>query len=135
MAEKKIFKFTAKVLLGLLGLWAFVVPILYMFGITIHFPFIVTASNEIPYHRLLAVRTSVFFTFSYFVFRFLFIEYSKLYPIQFLDIFLKSLTLSGLVVFLIIGVEIREYVYVIFFCGCSIITHAICGKKFRKYFN
>ena len=135
MAEKKIFKFTAKVLLGLLGLWAFVVPILYMFGITIHFPFIVTGSSEIPYHRLLAVRTSVFFTFSYFVFRFLFIEYSKLYPIRFLDIFLKSLTLTSLMVYLSLGLEIGEYVVVIYFFTFSIITHIISGKKFRKYFN
>ena len=135
MAEKKIFKLISKFLLGFLGLWALIIPILYIFGTTIYFPFKISGGGEIPYYRLQAVRLAVCLTFSYFAFRFLFIEYSKLYPIQFLDIFLKSLSLSGLLVFLIIGVEIREYVYVIFFCGCSIITHAICGKKFRKYFN
>mgnify|MGYP005743453379 FL=1 len=135
MAEKKIIKLTAKILLGLLGLWAFIIPIIYIFGITIYFPFKISGGEEIPYHRLQAVRIAVCITFSYFTFRFLFVEYSRLYPVEFLDVFLKSLTLTSFLVYLSIGLELKEYVFVIFFLGCSIITHIISGKKFRKYFN
>ena len=135
MAEKKIFKLISKFLLGFLGLWALIIPILYIFGTSIYFPFKISGGGEIPYHRLQAVRLAVCLTFSYFAFRFLFIEYSKLYPIRFLDIFLKSLALTSLLVYLSMGVGIREYILVIFFFACSIITHIISGKKFRKYFN
>ena len=135
MVEKKIIKLTSKILLGFLGLWALIIPILYIFGITIYFPFQISGGGEIPYYRLQAVRLAVCLTFSYFAFRFLFIEYSKLYPIQFLDVFLKSLALTSLLVYFTTGTEIREYVFVFFFFACSIITHIISGKKFRKYFN
>ena len=110
-------------------------PLLYIFGTTIYFPFKISGGGEIPYHRLQAVRLAVCLTFSYFAFKFLFVEYSKLYPVQFLDVFLKSLALTSLLVYLSTGVEIREYVLVFFFFACSIITHIISGKKFRKYFN
>ena len=135
MAEKKIFKLISKFLLGFLGLWALIIPILYIFGTSIYFPFKISGGGEIPYHRLQAVRLAVCLTFSYFAFKFLFIEYSKLYPIRFLDIFLKSLTLTSLMVYLSMGLEIGEYVVVIYFFTFSIITHIISGKKFRKYFS
>ena len=135
MAEKNVYKLTAKILIGFLGLWALIIPILYIFGTTIYFPFKISGGGEIPYYRLQAVRLAVCLTFSYFAFRFLFIEYSKLYPIQFLDVFLKSLALTSLLVYFSSGVEIREYTLVFFFFACSIITHIISGKKFRKYFN
>ena len=135
MAVKKILKLIAKIVIGFLGLWALIISILYIFGTTIYFPFKISGGEEIPYHRLQAVRIAVCITFSYFAFRYLFIEYSKLYPVQFLDIFLKSLTLTSLLIYLNIGVELKEYVLVVFFLICSIITHITSGKKFRKYFN
>ena len=135
MAERNTYKLIAKILLGFLGLWALIIPILYIFGTSIYFPFKISGGEEIPYYRLQAVRLAVCLTFAYFAFRFIFVEYSKLYPIQFLDVFLKSLALTSLLVYLSMGVGIREYVLVIFFFACSIITHVISGKKFRKYFN
>ena len=98
MAENKTYKLTAKIIIGFLALWALIVPILQVFGTTIVFPLRISESGEIPYYRLLGVRTAVCFTFVYFAFRFLFIEYSKFYPIKFLDIFLKILFLSNLFV-------------------------------------
>ena len=135
MAKNNQYKLIAKIIIGFLALWAFLVPILQVFGTTIVFPLRISESGEIPYYRLLGVRTAVCFTFVFFAVRFLFIEYSKFYPIQFLDIFLKSLTLSSLLVYLNVGVELKEYILVIFFLTCSVITHITSGKKFRKYFN
>ena len=135
MAENKTYKLTAKIIIGFLALWALIVPILQVFGTTIVFPIRISESGEIPYYRLLGVRTAVCFTFVFFAFRFLFIEYSKFYPIKFLDIFLKILFLSNLFVFLAHGVEIGEYVLLIVVFPILIITHIVSGKNFRKYFK
>ena len=135
MAENNKYKLIAKIIIGFLALWALIVPILSVLGTTIVFPLRISESGEIPYYRLLGVRTAVCFTFVYFAFRFLFIEYSKFYPIKFLDIFLKILFLSNLFVFLAHGVEIGEYVLLIVVFPILIITHIISGKNFRKYFK
>jgi hypothetical protein len=135
MAEINKYKLIAKIIIGFLALWALIVPILQVFGTTIVFPLRISESGEIPYYRLLGVRTAVCFTFVYFAVRFLFIEYSKFYPIKFLDIFLKILFISNLLVWFAHGAEIGEYVLLIVFLPLLIITHIISGEKFRKYFG
>ena len=135
MAEINKYKLIAKIIIGFLALWALIVPILQVFGTTIVFPLRISESGEIPYYRLLGVRTAVCFTFVYFAVRFLFIEYSKFYPIKFLDIFLKILFISNLLVWFAHGVEIGEYVLFIVFLPLLVITHIISGEKFRKYFG
>jgi hypothetical protein len=135
MAEINKYKLIAKIIIGFLALWALIVPILQVLGTTIVFPLRISESGEIPYYRLLGVRTAVCFTFVYFAVRFLFIEYSKFYPIKFLDIFLKILFISNLLVWFAHGAEIGEYVLLIVFLPLLIITHIISGEKFRKYFG
>jgi hypothetical protein len=135
MAEINKYKLIAKIIIGFLALWTLIVPILSVFGTTIVFPLRISESGEIPYYRLLGVRTAVCFTFVYFAVSFLFIEYSKFYPIKFLDIFLKILFLSNLFVFLAHGVEIGEYVLLIVIFPILIITQIFSVKNFRKYFK
>ena len=135
MAKNNKYKLIAKIIIGFLALWALIVPILQVFGTTIVFPLRISESGEIPYYRLLGVRTAVCFTFVFFAVRFLFIEYSKFYPIKFLDIFLKILFISNLLVWSTHGAEIDEYILLIIFIPLLIITHIISGEKFRKYFS
>lgn len=135
MAENNKYKLIAKIIIGFLALWALIVPLLQVFGTTIVFPLRISESGEIPYYRLLGVRTAVCFTFVYFAVRFLFLEYSKFYPIKFLDIFLKILFISNLLVWFAHGAKIGEYVLLIIFLPLLIITHIISGEKFRKYFK
>ena len=135
MAKNNQYKLIAKIIIGFLASWALIVPLLQVFGTTIVFPLRISESGEIPYYRLLGVRTAVCFTFVYFAVRFLFLEYSKFYPIKFLDIFLKILFISNLLVWSAHGVEIGEYVLLIVVFPILIITHIISGKKFRKYFK
>ena len=89
----------AKIIIGILSLWALGFIIAEIMGVTIYFPFTIVEKQEIPYHRITSVRLAVFLTFAYFGFRYIFFQTEKLYPIQFLDIYLKSLTISGLFVF------------------------------------
>ena len=125
----------AKIIIGLLSLWALASVIAEIMGITIYFPLNVVERQEIPYHRVASVRLSVFLTFAYFGFRYLFFQSEKLFPIQFLDIYIKSLTICGFFVFYTSQVEIREYYFVLFFFVVSIILHFASRNKIRSYFN
>ena len=125
----------AKIIIGVLSLWAVVSVIAEIMGVTIYFPFNVVERQEIPYYRIVSVRLSVFLTFAYFGFRYLFFQSEKLFPIQFLDIYIKSLTICGFFVFYTSQVEIREYYFVLFFFIVSIILHFASRNKIRSYFN
>ena len=125
----------AKFIIGLLSLWAVAFIIAEIIGVTIYFPFNVVERQEIPYHRVASVRLSVFLTFAYFGFRYLFFQSEKLFPIQFLDIYIKSLTICGFFVFYTSQVDIREYYFVLFFFIVSIILHFASRNKIRSYFN
>ena len=125
----------AKIIIGLLSLWALASVIAEIMGVTIFFPLNVVEKQEIPYHRVASVRLSVFLTFAYFGFRYLFFQSEKLFPIQFLDIYIKSLTICGFFVFYTTQVEIREYYFVLFFFIVSIILHFASRNKIRSYFN
>ena len=128
-------KILSKLIVGILSLWAAFIIISELMGITVYFPFNFVEREEIPYHRINSVRLSVFLTFIYFGIRYLFMQSEKLYPIQFLDVYLKSLTLCGMFVFYSTGVELREYYFILFFLIVSIITHFASRYKIRSYFN
>ena len=125
----------AKIIIGILSLWAISSIIGELMGITIYFPLNVVEKQEIPYHRINSVRLSVLLTFAYFGFRYLFFQSEKLYPIQFLDVYIKSLTICGLFVFYTSKVEFREYYFVLFFFIVSLILHFASRNKIRSYFN
>ena len=125
----------AKIIIGLLSLWALSSVIAEIIGVTIFFPFNIVEKQEIPFHRVSSVRLSVFLTFAYFGFRYLFFQSEKLYPIQFLDIYIKSLVVCGFFVFYTSQVELREYYFVSFFFVVSVILHFASRNKIRNYFN
>ena len=128
-------KTLAKIIIGVLSLWAISSFIAELMGVTIYFPFNIVEKQEIPYHRISSIRLSVILTFSYFGFRYLFLQSEKLYPIQFLDIYIKSLTICSLFIFYSSQVELREYYFVIFFFVVSIILHFASRNRMRSYFN
>ena len=125
----------AKIIIGILSLWALVFIIAEIIGVTIYFPFTIVEKQEIPYHRITSVRLAVFLTFAYFGFRYLFFQTEKLYPIQFLEIYIKSLTVCCLFVFYNSEVEYREYYFVLFLFIVSLILHFASRNRIRNYFN
>ena len=128
-------KILSKIIVTILSLWAVFIIISEIMGFTVYFPFNFVDREEIPYHRINSVRLSVFLTFIYFGVRYIFMQSEKLYPIQFLDIYLKSLTLCGIFVFYSTGVELREYYFILFFLVVSTVTHFASRNKIRSYFN
>ena len=125
----------AKLIIGLLSLLSLLFIIAEIIGVTIFFPFNIVEKQEIPYHRITSVRLAVFLTFAYFGFRYLFLQSERLYPIQFLEICIKSFTICCLFVFYTSQVEVREYYFVFFFFIVSLILHFASRKKIRSYFN
>ena len=128
-------KILSKIIVSLLSLWAISSVIAELIGVTVYFPFNIIERQEIPYHRITSVRLSVLLTFAYFGFRYIFFQSEKLYPIQFLDIYIKSLTICCLFVFYTNQMEIREYYFVFFLFIVSIILHYASRKKIKSYFN
>ena len=128
-------KILSKIIVSLLSLWAVSSVIAELIGVTVYFPFNIIERQEIPYHRIASVRLSVLLTFAYFGLRYIFFQTEKLYPIQFLDIYIKSLTICCLFVFYTNQMEIREYYFVLFLFIVSIILHYASRKKIRSYFN
>ena len=126
----------SKIIVSILTLWAIFILISEIMGITVYFPLNFVGKEEIPYHRINSVRLSVFLTFIYFGFRYLFFQSEKLYPIQFLEIYIKSLTFCGVFVFYSLKIPVSEWRFVLFFLIVSIILHFASSqiKRNKKLF-
>ena len=126
----------AKLIIFLLTLFAFIMIIGFIFNFSIVFPF--TISNDVknvPEHRLHAVRLATAATFAYFGARFIFFQTTKLYPIQFLGIFLFFLATIGSIVFYKYQVTLSEYTVSIFWFLISIVLYQAGKPEFRNYFR
>ena len=126
----------AKIIIFLLTSFAFIMIIGFVFNFSIVFPF--TISNDVkdvPEHRLHAVRLATAATFAYFGARFIFLQTTKLYPIQFLGIFLFFLATIGSIVFYKYQVSLSEYAVSIFWLIISIVLYQAGKPEFRSYFR
>ena len=126
----------AKLIIFLLTAFAFIMIIGFIFNFSIVFPF--TISNDVkdvPEHRLHAVRLATAATFAYFGARYIFFQTTKLYPIQFLGIFLFFLATIGSIVFYKYQVVLSEYTVSIFWFLISIVLYQAGKPEFRNYFR
>ena len=129
-------RFMAKLIVVLLTLFAFVLVVGFIFNFSIVFPFTVTNDvKDVPEHRLQAVRLATAATFAYFGTRYIFFQTTKLYPIQFLGIFLFFLATIGSLVFYKYQVSLSEYTVSIFWLISSIILYQAGKPSFRNYFR
>lgn len=130
----KVVDATAKLLIIFFSGWTFFVSVSAVFGTTIFFPFNISEVDSIPYHRWQSVRISVFLTLSYFGIKYLLNKKREYLPIQFLEVYIKILTIVGFFIFYKSGVQKSEYFIPLFFGFSSIILHLSCRKKYKKYF-
>ena len=65
------------------------------FGVTIHFPWIISGADEIPVHRLQSLRIAILLTFAHYGVLNLFGKNREYLPTHFLSHFLFYLILSG----------------------------------------
>ena len=71
-----------------LMVWALSVSALAFLDITIHFPWVISGSDGIPFHRLQAIRIGVMLTFSYYGVLHLIEKGKAFYPLHFLTTYL-----------------------------------------------
>ena len=125
----------SKILITLLTLLGIAILVGEIFNLHIYFPLNLAENNEIPYHRMQSIRLSLIVTFVYFGIRYIFWQSIKMYPIQFLNIYLKSLAICSLLVFFSFQVEFKEYYIVLFFFVVAIILHFASRPEIRRYFR
>ena len=125
----------SKIIIIILTLLGIAIILGELFNFHIYFPLNLAENNKIPYHRMQSIRLSLILTFVYFGIRYIFFQSLKMYPIQFLNIYLKSLTVCSLFVFYSFQVELGEYYFVLFFFVVSIILHFASRPEIKRYFS
>ena len=126
----------AKLIITLFTLFAIILIIGFIFNFSIVFPFTVTNDIKgVPEHRLQAVRLATAATFAYFGLRYLFFTTTKLYPIQFLGIFLFFLSTIGSIVFYKYRLPLTEYSVSLFWLITSVVLYQAGKPEFRSYFK
>mgnify|MGYP000885775601 CR=1 FL=1 len=121
-------------LVTFIAIWATFVAIECFLGVTIIFPFTFVEAQSIPYHRWQPVRIAVFLTVTYFSVLHLWKGDRDYQAIYFLEIYLKILTIVGLVIFYRVDVVSSEYFVLLFFGFFSLVLHLARIKRY-KYFS
>ena len=117
----------------LLMVWALSVSALAFIDITIHFPWIISESNGIPFHRLQAIRIGVMLTFSYYALLHVIGKSQAFYPLHFLTTYLFYMLLSALIIFYRREVLMEELGVILFFGVCLIFCFLAARPEASKY--
>ena len=130
----KFIKILAKTLIAFLGLWCLGSSLAAIYGVSIYFPFYISDSIEMPYHRLVSLRVTILLTFSYYSFKYMISESRQLYPIQFLDTILKIYFCSALAIGIRFEMAASEFALLFVFLLIAIVTHIVSRPKLRRYY-
>ena len=131
--DRKSMRIIANSIIVLLMVWALSVSALAFLDITIHFPWIISEANGIPFHRLQAIRIGVMLTFSYYGLLHLIGKSQAFYPINFLTTYLFYMLLSALIIFYRRDVLMEEWGVVLFFGVCLIFCFFAARPEASKY--
>ena len=124
-----------KLLIVFLTIIGVVILLGEIINVHIYFPLSISEDEKIPYHRMQSVRLATIISFVYFGIRYMIWNTVKMYPIQFLNIILKSLAVSSLFVYYTFQMELREYWFVLFFFIVAIILHLSSRPEIKKIFK
>jgi len=122
-----------KILLGLLGIWAFTTVVLGLFNFQVYFPFNLGPAEEIPYHRWQTVRFTTFLTLAYFIFRYIG-GFRPVSALAVLNMFFKLMVFVGTINFWIADVLSDEWGVLLFFIIVALLTHRATKLNRRTLF-
>ena len=129
-------RFLSKILVILLSILSLFIIFGFIFNFSVVFPFTITNDlHDVPESRLQAVRLATAATFAYFGIRYIFFQTTKLYPIQFMGIFLFFLGFMGGIVIYKFQLSLTEYFVSFFFLISSIVLYQAGKPEFRNYFR
>ena len=125
----------AKVIIALLTIYCISVIVAYFYNISITFPFFLSEGTHVPEHRLKAIRLSLFATFAFFAFHYLFYGSKKFYPVQVMAVMLFSLTIFGTLSFSIEEAEAVEFLQLLVWVPVSLILYKVTKPDFKNIFK
>ena len=128
-------RLTANAFILLFVVWTASVSIAAFLDITIYFPWVISSIEEIPLHRLQAIRISIFLTFSHYGVLYL-IGLNRTYlPIDFLNQYLFYLNLAGGIIFYKSNVAVQEYAILSVFILLWLLSVIASRPLNRGYFK
>ena len=125
-------RIVAKIIVALLTVYCITVIVAYFYNISITFPFSLSEGTDVPEHRLKAIRLSLFATFTFFAFHYLFYGSKKFYPIQVMAVMLFSLTIFGTLSFSIEEAEAVEFLQLLVWVPVSLIIYKVTKPDFKN---
>ena len=128
-------RIVAKIIVALLTVYCITVIVAYFYNISITFPFSFSEGTYVPEHRLKAIRLSLFATFTFFAFHYLFYGSKKFYPIQVMAVMLFSLTIFGTLSFTIEEAEAIEFLQLLVWGPVSLILYKAAKTDFKNIFQ
>jgi len=130
-----LIRIISKFIILLLAIYCISVIVGFFLGYSVTFPFSFIEGRYVPEQRLHAIRLATLGTFFYCSVYYLFFGSAKLYPIQFMAVFLFNLSIVGPLAYFILGTTYDEYFQSIFFFIISIILYNSKRDQIRKYFR
>ena len=125
----------AKIIVSLLTIYCISVIVAYFYNISITFPFFLSEGTHVPEHRLKAIRLSLFATFTFFAFHYLFYGSKKFYPVQVMAVMIFSLTIFGTLSFSIEEAEAVEFLQLLVWIPVSLILYKVTKPDFKNIFK
>ena len=130
-------RLTANAFILLFVVWTASVSIAAFLDITIYFPWVISSIEEIPLHRLQAIRISIFLTFSHYGVLYLIGLNRSYFPIDFLNQYLFYLCLSGGINLYINNITaLQEYailaIFILLWLGCVVVSKPLNRGYFKK---
>ena len=122
----------AKIIVSLLTIYCISVIVAYFYNISITFPFFLSEGTHVPEHRLKAIRLSLFATFTFFAFHYLFYGSKKFYPVQVMAVMIFSLTIFGTLSFSIEEAEAVEFLQLLVWVPVSLILYKVTKPDFKN---
>lgn len=125
----------AKIIVSLLTIYCISVIVAYFYNISITFPFFLSEGTHVPEHRLKAIRLSLFATFTFFAFYYLFYGSKKFYPVQVMAVMIFSLTIFGTLSFSIEEAEAVEFLQLLVWVPVSLVLYKAAKTDFKNIFK
>ena len=127
----------ANAIILLFVVWTASVSIAAFLDITIYFPWVISSIEEIPLHRLQAIRISIFLAFSHYGILHLVRLNRTYFPIDFLNQYLFYLCLSSGIIMYINNITVlQEYVVlavlILLWLGCIFVSRPLNRGYFKK---
>ena len=125
----------AKIIVAFLTIYCISVIGAYFYNISITFPFSLSEGTHVPEHRLKAIRLSLFATFTFFAFNYLFYGSKKFYPVQVMAVMIFSLTIFGTLSFSIEEAEAVEFLQLLVWVPVSLVLYKATKTDFKNIFK